>query len=218
VPKLWNATLEAHRREVHTAIIDTTAALVFERGLRAVTMSQIAEETGIGRATLYKYFPDVEAILQAWHSRQVSAHLEHLTGVRDGADTPAQQLSAVLTAYAQIVRQSLSHETELVKVLHPGNQIADARQQLLNMLQEVIADGARSGELRDDMTPPELAAYSLHALAAAGDATSAAAINRLVAVIIDGLRRHEVAARTPRKSGQARAATPRADRTSQRRR
>lgn len=34
-----------------------------------MTMSRIAEEIGIGRATLYKYFPDVEAILLAWHER-----------------------------------------------------------------------------------------------------------------------------------------------------
>jgi AcrR family transcriptional regulator len=33
-------------------------------------MSQIAEETSIGRATLYKYFSDVEAILIAWRLRQ----------------------------------------------------------------------------------------------------------------------------------------------------
>jgi AcrR family transcriptional regulator len=56
MPKLWNETIEAHRREVRDAILDNTAALVAEHGLLSVTMSQIAEETGIGRATLYKYF------------------------------------------------------------------------------------------------------------------------------------------------------------------
>src|SRR5687767_4338176 len=58
VPKLWNETIEAHRREVRDAILDTAAALLDEHGLRSVTMSQIAEQTGIGRATLYKYFSD----------------------------------------------------------------------------------------------------------------------------------------------------------------
>src|SRR6266705_2400829 len=82
VPKLWNETIESHRREVREAILDTTAALVFERGLRAVTMSQIAEQTGIGRATLYKYFPDVDTILVAWHERLVNAHLEQLVQLR----------------------------------------------------------------------------------------------------------------------------------------
>src|SRR5918996_4902222 len=62
VPRLWTETIEEHRRAVRDATLDTAAALVGEHGLRSVTMSQIAEETGIGRATLYKYFPDVEAI------------------------------------------------------------------------------------------------------------------------------------------------------------
>jgi AcrR family transcriptional regulator len=75
MPKLWNETIDAHRRDVREAILDTTATLVAGHGLLSVTMSQIAEKTGIGRATLYKYFPDVEAILLAWHGRQIASHL-----------------------------------------------------------------------------------------------------------------------------------------------
>ena len=60
------------------AILDATAALVAEHGLTGVTMSQIARDTGIGRATLYKYFPDVESILHAWHQRQIDGHLKDL--------------------------------------------------------------------------------------------------------------------------------------------
>ncbi len=78
VPSLWKDTIEAHRREVRDAILDNTWALATEHGLTSVTMSQIAERTGIGRATLYKYFPDVEAILLAWHERQITGHLDHL--------------------------------------------------------------------------------------------------------------------------------------------
>src|SRR5215204_726397 len=100
VPKLWTETIETHRREVREAILDTTAALVAEHGLLGVTMSQIAEETGIGRATLYKYFPDVEAILLAWHDRQITAHLAQLTEIRDQGGDAGERLEAVLEAYA----------------------------------------------------------------------------------------------------------------------
>ena len=42
MPKLWTETIEEHRRAVHDATLDTTAALVREHGLASVTMSQIA--------------------------------------------------------------------------------------------------------------------------------------------------------------------------------
>ncbi|HEY6421985.1 MAG TPA: TetR/AcrR family transcriptional regulator [Pseudonocardiaceae bacterium] len=100
MPRLWKETIEAHSRAVREATLDTTAALVAQHGLLSVTMSRIAEETGIGRATLYKYFPDVEAILLAWHERHVTGHLEHLTAVRDQAGRPGARLDAVLEAYA----------------------------------------------------------------------------------------------------------------------
>src|SRR5436305_4190182 len=109
VPKLWRETVAAHRREVRDAILDTTAALVAEQGLRAVTMSQIAERTGIGRATLYKYFPDVEAILLVWHERQIAAHLAHLAEIRDRAGNAGARLDAVLEAYALIAHESRGH-------------------------------------------------------------------------------------------------------------
>src|SRR5436190_8612658 len=122
MPKLWSETVEAHRQEVRAAILDTSAALVAEDGLLSVTMSQIAEETGIGRATLYKYFPDVEAILVAWHDRHVTGHLEQLAELRDQAGDPADRLEAVLSAYALI--QHKRHATDLAALLHRDEHVA----------------------------------------------------------------------------------------------
>src|SRR5918996_265668 len=109
VPKLWNETIEAHRRAVRDAILETTWALVTERGLTSVTMSQIAEKTGIGRATLYKYFGDVEAILLAWHERHVTGHLVHLAELRDQAGEASERLEAVLEAFALISHHRNDH-------------------------------------------------------------------------------------------------------------
>ena len=189
VPRLWNETIEAHRRAVHDAILDTTAALVAEHGLRTVTMSQIAEETGIGRATLYKYFSDVEAILLDWHERQISGHLDYLAVVRDEAGGPGERLEAVLEAYALISHETHGqHTRELVAFLHGDEQVARAEQQLRKMIRDLLADGAASGDLRNDVAPDELASYCLHALAAASSLASKAAVRRLVAVSLDGLR------------------------------
>jgi AcrR family transcriptional regulator len=189
VPRLWDDTIQAHRHQVRDAILDTAEALVAERGLLQVTMSQIAEQTGIGRATLYKYFPDVEAILLAWHQRQITGHLNQLAEVRDQAGAADQRLAAVLEAYALIAHQSHGHrDSELAAFLHRDQHVTRAEQQLRDMLQELLTQAAATGTVRRDVAPAELAAYCLHALAAAGSLPSRAAVRRLVTVTVAGLR------------------------------
>src|SRR5881296_88498 len=137
MPKLWNETIEAHRRDVRDAIMDASATLATELGLAAVTMSQIAEQSGIGRATLYKYFSDVEAILVAWHEQRVTDHLVHLERIRDQAEDVAARLEAVLAAYALIAHELEgkaktrlgNHAPELVSLLHRGEHMGRAQRQ-----------------------------------------------------------------------------------------
>jgi AcrR family transcriptional regulator len=186
MPKLWNETIEAHRREVRDATLDTTAELVASHGLRSVTMSQIAEKTGIGRATLYKYFPGVEAILVAWHERHVKSHLEHLAEVRNQAGSASERLEAVLEAYA-LIRHN-RHATELEALLHRGEHIARAQQHLSDLIRGLLTEAAKAGDVRNDVAPKELASYCLHALAAASSLPSKIAVRRLVTVILAGLR------------------------------
>jgi AcrR family transcriptional regulator len=189
VPKLWNDTIEEHRQAVREATLDATAALVAEDGLLSVTMSRIAEETGVGRATLYKYFPDVEAILLAWHERQINGHLEALAEVRDQAGDATERLEAVLEAYAVLSHESHGHhDTELAAFLHRDHQVARAQHHLHSMIRDLVTEGARIGSLRDDVAPDELASYCLHALAAASGLRSKAAVRRLVAVTLTGLQ------------------------------
>lgn len=188
MPKIWTDTIETHRQAVQASAIDATAELVAERGLLSVTMSQIAERAGIGRATLYKYFPDVDAVLRAWHERQVGGHLEQLTHARDQADGAGERLGAVLRAYALIAYESnRHHDTEIAALLHRGAHVTRAQQHLHTMVRDLLAAAAKAGEVRGDIAPAELATYCLHALTAASALPSKAAVLRLVEVTLAGL-------------------------------
>ena len=194
MPKLWDETIEAHRRSVQEATLEKTAQLVAEVGLRGVTMSGIAEATGIGRATLYKYFPDVESILAAWHQGQISLHLGRLTEVRDRTQDPEDRLEAVLTAFADIQRERVGrhdggpHRSELAVLLHNDDQVAQAQRELHGMIRELVTDAAASGNVRDDISPDELTAYCIHALEAAGRVSSKDSVSRLVSLTMAGMR------------------------------
>lgn len=188
MPKLWNDTIEAHRNDVRTAILDTTWALVTEQGVTAVTMARIAHAVGIGRATVYKYFPNIEAILLAHHERHVAGHLEHLAALREQLHDPDERLDAILGAYARIAHLRGRHAGELTALLHPAESVARAQRLLLDLIRDVLADVAATGSLREDIPLDELAVYCLHALSAAGDLPSEDAVHRLVAITLTALR------------------------------
>jgi AcrR family transcriptional regulator len=190
VPKLWTETVAAHRAAVRETVLDTAAALAAEHGPSSVTMTEVAQQAGITRATLYKYFPDVDAILAAWNQRNIARHLTQLTETAAQPGTPGQRLQAVLEAYAaQISHRRPYYGTELAALVHRGEHMAAAQQQLRDFLASLIAEAAEAGDVRDDMDPGELAGYCLHALTAAGTLPSADAASRLVTLTMAGLRR-----------------------------
>jgi AcrR family transcriptional regulator len=179
--------VETHRQEVREAILDATGSLVQSRGLLAVTMSDIAEATGIGRATLYKYFPDVEMILSAWHQRHVEAHLAQLKRIQERTADPVTRLQAVLGTYADICRKRRRHgDDELAAVLHRSTQVRKSQRQLLDLISTLVADAAGAGAVRQDVPAEELASYCVHALAAAGN-SSTTAMDRLLDVVWTGI-------------------------------
>ena len=189
VPKLWDATIESHRAAVRHAILDATVALIAERGLRGVSMAEVAAHAGIGRATLYKYFGDADAILRAWHEREIGRHLTEVAAIVDGPGEPAVRLAAVLERYALNAQSGRGgHDSELTAGLHRDEQVAGARHRLRRLLAGLITEAVATGRVRDDVGPDELAAYCLAALAAAGELRSRGAVRRLVGLTLAGLR------------------------------
>jgi AcrR family transcriptional regulator len=67
-------------------ILLATRDLVFEQGLQAVTMSQIAERAHVGMGTIYNYFPSKEDLVFFLFSEINATMTQHIL---EGYD-PAQ--------------------------------------------------------------------------------------------------------------------------------
>jgi AcrR family transcriptional regulator len=182
---LWSDTIETHRKEVADAVLDAAMALVDKLGMRQLTMSAVAERAGIGRATLYKYFGDVEAILLALQERHIDAVLAELVATGKGAGSPFTRLAAILERYA-LLRQG-HHGTGIEAVLLGSSYVAAAHERLHELLRDLLREAQGAGEVRDDVPASELATFCLHALATAGHLSSRAAAKRLVAVMLAGM-------------------------------
>lgn len=72
--------------------------------------------------------------------------------------------------------------------LSQSRSVAHAEEHLLRLIADLLKEAKRGGALRSDVPVSELARYCLQALSAAAALPSRAAVLRLVAVTLDGLR------------------------------
>ena len=109
-----------------------------------------------------------------------------LAALRD-ADGSAVMVHALADNHANIPTARYDPDPDAV-TLETGDSGA-YRVRPCDFIAALLMEGARDGEIRDDVAPGELANYCLHALSAAGSLPSKAAVRRLVAVTMAGLRR-----------------------------
>lgn len=185
MPKLWTATIDDHHAAVRDAILDAAARMVATRGLTGVSMSGVAQGAGIGRATLYKYFPDVEAVLGAWHARQIAGHMVQLERSLTGAANPLEALRSVLQHMAQA--RHGHGGAEIALHLHRMGHVHQAHQHLRQRIAGLARDAALAGLVRQDCASELIADLCLSALTATEGRTAEDA-QRAVDIVLDGLR------------------------------
>ena len=66
--------------------------------------------------------------------------------------------------------------------------VARAQQHLLAFIGDLVIEGAKAGDLRNDIAPAQLATFCIHALTAANSLPSKAALRRLVTLVLAGLQ------------------------------
>lgn len=168
LPRIWADTIDTHRRQVTDAILDATAELITEQGPMSTAMAAIAERAGIGRATLYKYFPDVASILVAWHQRHFTGHIRHITALTDREDLTLADVAEFVRRQRR--RQSQERADELIGTL--AHSVAGFSQRMedvvhkeaLAALTKVVTRLSEAGVARNDIKPAVLAEWLFHAV------------------------------------------------------
>ncbi|MEU4119137.1 TetR/AcrR family transcriptional regulator [Kitasatospora sp. NPDC028055] len=168
-----NATAGAPR-STDDAILDAAADLVVHLGVRRTQLAEIARRAGVSRPTVYRRWPDVQAVIGALLTREIMATLEstslgvHDQGAPGGHGTPVHREAFVDQVVEVAVR--LRDHPVLGALLHSDDsdlllqyvveRLGESQRGLLEALRTGIALGQADGSVRAG-EPTELAAMVL---------------------------------------------------------
>jgi len=162
------------------------ARRVFATGDGTGTLNKIAQEAGVGIATLYRHFPNRQSLARAVYERMFTTEVEPLLTQLESGDAPRDALLDVTERIVEIARR----ERGLVASLgNLGKVTTDLLARHRTAFDELVARGQAAGNLRVDIdgadVPHLLAMFTSGGSALDVDADGR---RRYLGLLLDALR------------------------------
>jgi AcrR family transcriptional regulator len=185
-------TLRADARRNRDQIITTARSVFAERGYD-VPMDEIARAAGVGVGTLYRRFPDRDALVRAVATDSLTRIVGEARAAEAEEPTAWQALVRFLTRSAelQVSVQITPMTPGTMTVLAGDPAFVGLRAELLDRLDHLVRAAQREGELRADIGVGDLAQLSaliLRPVPARDPQIARMSASRCTAIFIDGLR------------------------------
>src|ERR1700730_2461451 len=179
-------------------ILQAAAEVFTERGLQA-TLDDVAERAGVGVATVYRRFPDKEALVEALFSER----LDTLVGFAEQAlaeQDPWVALATFLEQAASVIAGDRGLRQILMFATYGRDRVDHARARMLPGVSTIVPRGQETGDVRADLSPTDvpLIEFMLSATAEYAGQVRPEIWRRSRALILDALRPgHKVATELP---------------------
>ncbi|MBN1370656.1 MAG: TetR/AcrR family transcriptional regulator [Anaerolineaceae bacterium] len=138
--------------ETYDNILQAAKSLFLRKGYTAASMREIAEEAGIGKATIYHHFQDKETIFTTLISANIGKMHQAYATIEVESEPQRR-----ITVAAEVTMQFLYESADLLQIAR--REVPTARAEMLNtysslfarytkMLEESIQQGIESGTFR----------------------------------------------------------------------
>lgn len=132
--------LDARRNQER--VIAAARELFSEQGLQ-VTVPQVAERAGVGRATVYRSYPSKEDLIIAVVQQQFQELEQRTRAALDGVDAYREWCSYVPDLFGRLARDRV-----LADAFFEGRLVPAAR--ILGLIGQLVAAARASGKIRPD--------------------------------------------------------------------
>jgi len=150
---------EEKKQATRAAIVATALDLFRAHGFAATRIQDITDRLRISEATFFNYFPTKESVLEAVADEMVERSLAMLDSeVAQAERSASDRLAEVGTALAE----QFDGDPAFVALLAANTRFflgtrTDRFDRARTMLSELFEEGQHSGEIRTDVTAPQLA-------------------------------------------------------------
>jgi AcrR family transcriptional regulator len=179
--------LRADARRNRFKVIGAAQAVFSEHGPDA-RMEEVAEKAGVAVGTLYRHFPNKEALLEALIA-------ERLGQIADFARKALYQDAEPWEAFAVVIRYmvKMAYEDRAFARIAPRlgaeGELGEARRRIATLLGKLIERAQEARKMRADVDAEDIPPLFLGVvLSTTHDKLSSAHIERYVEIILDGLR------------------------------
>ena len=161
------STRELSKMKRREAILEKAETLFLRKGIDNTTMDEIANEAGIGIATLFRYFPKKELIIQTVATNKITILLNALEEIEKNSSTCMDMMTRVMDFF---IEQMSVQNGSLPKLLdnfvnykavskdNLGNMdmYNQVRGEISNFFVDMIMKKKDDGSIRQDMNSIEV--------------------------------------------------------------
>jgi AcrR family transcriptional regulator len=161
-----------------------TAGEQFAEGGTDVSLEAIAKRAGVGIGTLYRHFPTRDALVEAVYRNEV-AQVSNAAGELLAEHPPDVALAEWMKRFAGLMATKRGMADALQSVVASNSGLfAESRAQMTAAVQQLFEAGKAAGSIRADAEPDDL----LHAMGAVKMISDERQIERVLGLLVDGLR------------------------------
>ena len=178
--------MRADARRNSELLIRTAREVFAEKGAEA-PLDEIAKRAGVGAGTLYRHFPNRDALIEA-------VYVDEMTLLSRRADellaqhTPADALKQWVREQVNWVNKRRGLSTSLKAAMKPDSEkMLLCRQLIVGAADKLLVAGRAAGTMRSDLQPYDLVRLC-HGLAIACEYGTEADHERMIDVVVGGLR------------------------------
>lgn len=132
---------------------EVTLSLIHEKGFKATTMRDIAQELNFEVANVYNYIDSKQALLETYLFDIQNEFHNSMDLILDSTHSPKEKLSLVVSSYIQITAKKPLEQSLLANewrnLKEPRRQeFVDRRRDYENKLKTIILQGVAQGQFR----------------------------------------------------------------------